>query len=401
MAEAASRSTKPGPEDPSHPLHYAPGPFDFFHSLHFRLMILVFASVLPFLGLVMYSNHERNNDAVRSANRDVQRFARIASRNQEMGFDHARELLEAVSLSPVIQGGTAGERETLLREILDRSPACADIRLATPDGVLLASARPSEESKALADTACLAHAARTGEVAVGNFVVGRTGEGKASVDIARPIKDAGGKVLLVLGVTLDLGWLNQFQRTLQISADSTLQVLSPTAEVLVRLPANGSDVLGKVHPVPILSRDIPLGEDIPIIAEDLDGVRRVFGLAPLVTGGSNRGFLVLVGLPEESVLGPVREALKVNLIWLLIVTGISLGAARVLGEKFVLFRVRGLIKACKRLASVDLKDLRARRRVSQDPSELGDLERSFDLMALHLEERGRELDEKARKLDKS
>ena len=48
--------------------------------------------------------------------------------------------------------------------------------------------------------------------------------------------------------------------------------------------------------------------------------------------------------------------------------------------------------------ATDLHLLKARRRVSQDPSELGDLERSFDRMALHMEERAQELETRARAL---
>ena len=380
------------------PDSYSPPSLVFLHRLQFRLAALVGLCVLPLAALLVVEHVHARTGAVVAAGREAGRLARIAARNQEQDFARTRQLLEALSGARVIREGTAAERTAHFRDLVSRTPGLLDIHLLRPDGTVLASALPAEEAAALCDREVVAESVKTALSAVGNF---RTGGGQGpTVHVVLPLAGKEGPPDLVLGATVGLGWLAQFQRALDLPGDSVLELLDPEGRLMLRLPAAGSPVAGWMHPAPALLRDLPLGEDLPVVAADTDGVRKFFGLCPLVTGGSKQGFNVAIGIPESIVTEPLDRALLLNLVLTGTVLLVCLGVARVLGNRLILRRVNGLILATRRLASTDLSKLRARVRVCQDPSELGDLERSFDDMARALEKRGSELDARAKELER-
>ncbi|MHC4924512.1 MAG: HAMP domain-containing protein, partial [Planctomycetota bacterium] len=162
--------------------------------------------------------------------------------------------------------------------------------------------------------------------------------------------------------------------------------------VIARFPGLGPEHTGKPHPLPSLSRGAAGGDVTARAAAGHDGVRRLYGHAPLETGGPAKGNMVVLGIPEATVLGPIEDSLRQNLIWTTVVAVLALIIARWLGQQMIVERVNALILAMRRVALTELRDFHARGRVCQDPSELGDLERSFDIMAHALESRVNELD---------
>ena len=72
---------------------------------------------------------------------------------------------------------------------------------------------------------------------------------------------------------------------------------------------------------------------MPVVGEDTDGVRRFFGVAPILTEGTKRGFLVIVGIPEAAVTAPADLSLKVSLVVSALVLVLSLVMAQVIAER--------------------------------------------------------------------
>ncbi|MCK6482030.1 MAG: HAMP domain-containing protein [Planctomycetes bacterium] len=374
-----------GAANPEGPASYAPPALPFLHRLPFRLGAMVLLAVLPVAALLVRDDLAARDGAIRAAGREAGRLARIAARNQEQDFERAQALLETLAGSAVVRSGTDEERGAHLRDLLPRLAGFHDLHLRAPDGAVAASALPAAASLALCDDDDRKRAVATGLPVVGNF---RTGaDGVPVVHLVRPLGGRGSGDGRVLCATVGIGWLASFQRNLDLAGDATLEVLDPEGTVLLRLP--GGRPGSGVHP----ARDLfSFGEDAPVVAAGPDGARRFFGYCPLVTGGSKQGFGVVVGLPEEAVTAPLDRALRLSLGIAAGVLLLSLVGARMLAERLVLRRVNGLILATRRVASSDLSRFRARTRVCQDPSEIGDLERSFDDMARALERRAAEIE---------
>ena len=369
------------------PTEYRAPTLLFTRRLGFRLCLLVLVAVAPLFALAAKSAIAARDEAVRSAGSQAERLADITAHTQEETIVYALRLLEAAAASGPLSRGSAEERTAYLKDMLVRNPGYRDFHMVGPDAAFVAGARSAEESGPMCDRLVVDRVLKTKLPAVGNFEKGA--KGPPTVYVARPAGDG-----LVLGASLTLGWLEQFQAALRLPNGSVLDIVDPKGLNLIRLPKSAPVDVGQIHPGPQLLA--VRADDSPVVGEDTDGVRRFFGISPLVTEGTKRGYIVIVGIPEAAVTAPADLALKISLVVSAIVLVISLVLAQVMAEQFVLKRVNGLILATKRLASTDLSGLKARRRVCQDPSELGDLERSFDDMARVLERRAKELDEKAR-----
>jgi hypothetical protein len=396
MAEGAEtgagKSWEEGPDS------YTPPFMIFLHRLQFRLAALVALCVLPLAVMLTAGHFRARSAAVAAAGREVGSLARIAARNQEQDFARAQQFLDTIAGNALLRGGAAAEQSAWFRDLVARTPGFVDLHLLGPDGTVLASALPGEAAAALCDREALEKSVRTGLSAVGSFHA--VGEQGPTVNVLRPLEKREGEPDLVLGATVGLGWLSRFQSALDLPGDSVLELLDPEGRILLRLPDAGPRALAGEHPAPSYLRSLPLGEDLPVLVPDSDGVRKFFGLCPLVTGGTKQGFNVAIGIPESIVTEPLDRALRIHLVLTAALLLVCLGVARVLGERWVLRRVQGLVLATRRLASTDLAELKARVRVCQDPSELGDLERSFDDMARSLEKRAAELDARAKDLEK-
>jgi hypothetical protein len=374
------------------PTTYAPPSLLFTRRLGFRLGLLVFLAVAPLFVLGILTSLRARDEAIRMSSNEAGRIARVAARAQEETYSQAVRLLDAVAQAPVVTHGSDTERAVYLKELQSRSPGFLDFHLARTDGTVVAGALPMAASQGLCDRQVLDRVFKTKLPAVGDFQKGTSGP--PTVYVARPAGEG-----LALGAVMSLGWLEQFQGRLQLPEGSVLDLLDARGLNLLRLPRASAGDVGQIHPAPqLLLARLP-GEERPLSGEDTDGVTRFFGIAPLVTGGTKKGFLVVVGIPEAAVVGPAEGALRQSMVVSALVLVGSLVLAQILAEQLILRRINGLILATRRLASTDLAGLRARQRVCQEPSELGDLERSFDDMARTLEKRARELDQRAKELE--
>ena len=360
------------------PTEYRPPALLFTRRLGFRLGLLVLVAVAPLFAFSAKAALDSRDQAVRAAAGQAERLAYITAHTQEEAIVYGLRVLEAATSAPPLARGTIEEKAAYLKDMLARNPGYRDFHLVGADGAVVAGALAPAESAALCDRNVVERVQKTRLPSVGDFE--KPAKGPPTVYVARPAGDG-----LVLGACLSLGWLEQFHTALGLPDGGVLDVLDPKGLNLIRLPRSAREDVGQIHPGPQLLAT--RADDRPVAGEDTDGVRRFFGIAPLVTEGTRRGYVVVVGIPEGAVTSPADLALKISLVVTLLVLVISLVAAQVMAEQFVLKRVNGLILATRRLASTDLATLRARRRVCQDPSELGDLERAFDEMARSLEKR--------------
>lgn len=371
------------------PTEYRPPAVPWIHRLQFRLAALVFLAVLPMAALLLRENLSAREAAIQSAGREAALASGIAAANQAEALQRPQSILETVAREPAVREGDAAACGTLFADLLARNPDFRDFHLVAPDGSVIASALPAAESAALSDRASVERTMKTGRTEIGAF----RAEGKEGVTVyvTCPAGPEGAPPRAVLGGTVSLTWLARFQRICRLPGDSILQVLDPDGATLLRVSDTGMATGAGKHPALAAIREIPLGETRPVVAAEADGIRRFYGMAPLTTGGSRQGFLIVVGIPEERFVGNVDRTLRIALIVTAAALLLTLGVAKVLGDRLIVRRVNGLILATRRLASTDLGKLKARSRVCQDPSELGDLERSFDDMARALEKHVKEM----------
>jgi signal transduction histidine kinase len=351
----------------------------------------VLLAILPALGLVVYTAFEQRRAAMREAKAAAQRTVAFAAAAQKQYLEAARQLLLTLSQLKEVRPDRAAEAEALFRNLLQVHPIYANIGAARLDGYVFASGLEFTNRVYLGDRSYFKLAIENEKFGLGEYQIGRI-TGKATVNVAHPIKDSTGeKVLGVTFVALDLNWLNQHAARAELPDGSTLTVIDRHGTVLVRYAMRSTEKDWIGHSVADrknVARLLHSGSEATGLGEGLDGVKRLYSSTALSRSGGLADAYVVVGIPVEVAYAGANHMLVQNLIFLGVVSVLALGAAWTGGDIFILKQVRGLVTAAKRMRHGDLT---ARSGGEHGSGEIAQLAQTFDEMAATLERRVSEL----------
>jgi PAS domain S-box-containing protein len=354
-------------------------------SLRVKLLLLVVLAMGPALGVVIHAGLERRREALERAGIGAQSTARGAARLQEEVFDDARQFLNAVALFPGVRDLDAAECSRLLPRLLREARRVGDLGILDADGKVLAGTA-TREAAGIEDRSFFQRALQTKR-----FAVGRLHEegGVRTVRVGFPLVGQAGAVRAVLFASVDLVALHAALHRLDLPSGSVVQVLDEGGRVLARYPDPSHDPGVAGADAGISERGQAFPDAGSVSVRGPDGVDRRFGFAPLRSGGDATGGIVAVGVPERAVVASAEADLLQSALLVAGAAALALGASWFFGNRLIVDRVDGLLRATRRLST---GEIRARRSV-RDPGsgELGQLERAFDEMALSLEVRTHEL----------
>jgi len=364
-----------------------------FSKLRVRLLALVLLAILPALALVVYTALDQRHSAKKEAIASAQRIVRLAASAQRQHVEASRQLLITLSQLLEVRPDRADEAQALFKNLLQVHPIYANIGAIDADGYVFASALPVTNRLYLGDRSYFQLARDTHRFAVGEFQTGRI-SGIASLNMANPIKGReADRFYGVVFVSLDLNWLNQMAARAELPDGSTLTALDRNGTILVRysVPESTINYVGQslTNNTRVMSF-LKAGVESVGVSSGMDGVKRLYTTTPLSRSGGITDAHVIVGIPVKAAYAMANQTLVQNLIFLVIVSALALGAAWIASDLFVLRHVRGLVVAANKMRGGDLS---ARSGVEHGPGEISQLARSFDEMAGSLEQRVRELQE--------
>src|ERR1041385_5743077 len=90
--------------------------------LQTRLFLLIILTVLPALGLMLYSDFEQRQLAAEQAQEDALRLVQLAAAEQAQLVQGAHQLLIALAQLPAVRGGHAKACSELFSKLLKRYP---------------------------------------------------------------------------------------------------------------------------------------------------------------------------------------------------------------------------------------------------------------------------------------
>ncbi|MEP6942968.1 MAG: SpoIIE family protein phosphatase [Betaproteobacteria bacterium] len=354
-----------------------------FFSLRLRLLCLVALVLVPWLGLIAYTQADERKEAIANINGDAMRFIRIVTSNQAAQIEAARQLLTAFARLPQLQTRDPAACNALLSEMLTAYPLYLNLGLAEVNGNMSCSALPLGPPVNVADREYFKKAMRTRQFAIGDYQIGRVTHVPA-INYAYPVVDTAGDVQAVVFVAQSLNWLTAALANLKFPSGAILVVTDRNGTLLARMP-DSADWIGKTLPeqqvLATLSSQIDGGV---FEADDAQGVTRLWAHAPLIAGHSLHA---AIGVSKSVAFADINRRLFRNLAALSLVTVVALAAAW-FGGKFILRQVDALVAATGKLASGDLG---ARASLIGGRSELELLARAFNSMATTLEARDRQL----------
>jgi len=353
-------------------------------SLRARLFVLLALVLLPWLGLVLYTQADERKAAIAGVNRDALRLISIATSNQAAQIEAARQLLAAFVQLPQLRASDVATCNAFLAGMLTAYPLYLNFAVAKPDGNTRCSAVPMRSPVNVADRPYFKAAVETRAFAIGDYQIGRITQ-RPSINYAYPIVGASGEVDAVVFAAQSLNWLTAALGKLQFPEGATLVVTDRNGIVLARLPEVVADIGKPMTERDVLTRLWEQREGGVFEADDAQGVRRLWAHAPLISGLELKA---AIGVPKAVAFADIDRRLARNLAGLGIVTILAIAAAWFGSEVFILRQVRAVIDATDRLASGDLA---ARVRiVDGGGGELERLARDFNTMAERLEARDRD-----------
>jgi signal transduction histidine kinase/HAMP domain-containing protein len=361
-------------------------------SLRFRLIVLVLLAVIPTFGVILYSASRHRTLIANQAQRNALAAARAIAAEQERFFENAHQLLVMLSRVPQIRGNntTCGK---FLASLLE--PLYADLAITDTKGNLLCSALPRATSLAKPDGLHLSRVKQSYDFSVGEI---RTdpATGKTLVDLGFPVQDSPGVVRSVIVAVVDLSWVTRITAENHLYPGASFSLVDSRANVFLRYPL-ARDWIAKPLFAQASHEGIvsPGTETIELLG--VDGVRRLFAFSKLKSPVGGRSAYAAIDIPATMAFAEADRILVHNLITFGVLALLTLAAAWVGADVFVLRRIRDIVAATRQVAAGQLG---ARTRLPYGKTELGQMAQAFDDLAEALQRREAEAEISAKEIHK-
>ncbi|MDR1360606.1 MAG: PDC sensor domain-containing protein, partial [Deltaproteobacteria bacterium] len=133
------------------------------------LYLVVFLAMLPPLALIIYSGLEDRQRAIADAREKSDDILEAMAERYSLLAETSRTLLATLARLSAFRGGEASESSSLLRGLLQKRAAYANLLLIDGQGRVIASARPMHGRASIDDTSYLHEAALTRAFTVGGL----------------------------------------------------------------------------------------------------------------------------------------------------------------------------------------------------------------------------------------
>lgn len=278
------------------------------------LIVLVVLAFLPSILLYRYASNNLRAHEMQQQETELLQMARVTAAEYQLLVEESRQLLGALAEFPEIRNGEGRACNQRLASVLRHTPQYTTLSLIGLDGNMACGSLLVDGGLYLGDRAYYRLATTNGEFSVGNYALGRI-TGKPTVGVAYPIMDAdGSNTERVLAASIDLSALGERAEGQQLAEGTTFTILDRESNVLVRLPAGrhplGYDTVGAVAPESFLAPALEVGEPFIEVATDLDGVDRMFAVAPLRGGGQRVAGFLAIGREQATLLADVEEVVQ-------------------------------------------------------------------------------------------
>lgn len=346
-------------------------------SIKSQLLILIFAAVLPALGIIIYSNYERQRHDIEIAEGEALIMLQGLANNHESVVEITRRFLMILAKLPALQNQDTIACNKLFRELLKENTQYTTIFAADRHGMISANAL-SSGNISIKHRKYFQDAVRRKAFSAGEYTIGPVSR-RAVLPFAYPVMDSGGRVTGVVGITLDLSKYGQnFVAMSQMPKGSTLNLLDRNYIRLYRYPDNEKYV-GNVE-LPEIVKQISAGpQEWVFSSAGVDGTKRLFAYKRLYLSGSSSPYLYMrVGIPKEQALALTKKTFLRNIGLLIVSLVAAILIALLLGHILIVKRLNRLVDASRQLGQGDLS---ARTGIDHKGGELGQLACSFDEMA--------------------
>lgn len=350
-------------------------------SIKSQLLILILVAVLPAIGIIVYSNYERQRHDIDTARDNALIMVQGLGHDHENDMEATGKFLMTLARLPALQNQNAAACNKLFREIIQDNNQFATILAADRDGKMYANSLPFG-NVSIKQRKYFQDALETKTLSAGEYTIGQV-SGRAVLPFAYPVMDSRGRVTGVVAVTLDLEkYGRSFMNVSQFPKGSTLNLLDRNFIRLYRYP-DDEKYAGKAE-LPEMVKQISTGSQEGVFSTvGVDGVRRLYAYKQFFLKHSAAPYLYMrIGIPEGQALAPARETFLRNIGMITGYLMVAILIAWLLGHILIVRKLDRLVDTSMKVGQGDFS---ARTGIESKGGELGQLARSFDEMTQSLE----------------
>ena len=353
-------------------------------SLRARILLLFGVASLIFIAVMGFHATAERQMRLKFVNEQLQDTAKVIAAQNYRAIDDAEHVLESLSDAQTTRATILPEScQHTLAQRLREEPRIANIILALPDGNVVCSANPIDRPINIAARPYFQLALTSPGVVIGEVNASPI-TGKRRLPFIKAIRDANGRTLGVIVVTLDLSRLVTEVANGKYPSDATLGLIDARGQVLAG-HADAEGWVGKNASSTSFFKAVAAHGGKGSFEEiGIDGVPRVYGLARFAETAAGPISLWL-GVDKKAVTADIDR----DFAWtafavaaVLLVTFATMWAG---GERLVMRPLSALSAAAHRIGQGDLS---ARTGLEHARDELGKLAQSLDEMASSLGARG-------------
>ena len=353
-------------------------------------MVIALIAVVPSAAVVLWTGGRDRSRARDQTVQDYRQMVRAMATQQTDRVADAQRLLLTLALFPALSAVSPAACEALLPNVLRDHPDYVNLVVVNVTGShFCVGRRVNLEHLSLATAITrpwFQRALHSRTTEVGDYQTGAT-PGQSDLVVAQPLVDSAGEPIRLVVALLSLEPWHAAASRLQLPPGAALTMFDRHRTILARLP-NGPRWVG-TH-LPVAAPDRRQAADRSGLANvvSVDGVRRLFATEP-VAAGFDTGLTIAMGADATTAFAAADRLLYQQLGFFGLIAILTIGAALVGGELFVLRPVSTLQEVTRRLANGDFT---ARAALAGGLPGLSDLGQAVNVMAVALESRSRERD---------
>jgi two-component system cell cycle sensor histidine kinase/response regulator CckA len=373
--------------------------FSFLRTIRTHLLLLVLISVLPALGIIIYSGFRERSQAVSTAKADALQVVKNFSNDHERAVESARQFLMTLARVPDIRNMNAAASNDLLSQLLKQNPLYSTLFVVTAEGLVRATGLPPlpPTPMSVQQRRYFQEVIRIDDFAVGEYAICPAVK-RPVLHFSYPIKDANGQFKGAVALSLDLARYAKMFPMDKLPQGSTLSLSDYKGIQLYRYPGK-EDNIPKPEAPDVIKEMFSHGEEGVFTNTGADGVKRLNAYKRFQLLSRESPYMYMrIGIPEGKSLMPARSALLNNLMLLCIALICIMFVAWFLGDATIVKRLGVLVDASRKLGHGDLK---IRTGLDYKNDELGGLARTFDEMAASLERKHIEREEAEGHIEKA
>lgn len=354
-------------------------------SIRKALLLVALVSIIPALAIVVVTGIEHARSLEESATAQAHRYVDSVVGVQGENTESVRRLLATLAGLRAFTESDQAEQAVILADLLESNPKLLNLTATDTRGLVTVSAGIASGTD-LSGRRHISQALSRNEFVVGEFITALIDDAP-SLPFAYPVRATDGSVIGALSAVYPLAEFAAVFARLRLPEQTILGITDHRGTQLFFAPEEESNPMGSPVTPAIwheMERDPNSGT---IVNRGSDGIARFYAYRRvLLQGEDTPSIYVVLGYPVRQATAAARRVLLRNLILMFAVVVSAMIVALRLGGAVFGDALEQLAATARQISEGDLS---ARTGLPPVESELGEVARAIDEMAVRLERRVR------------